>query len=242
MVGEPGLGNPQISTFRSLIVFDGHLYAPPAGQGVNFNSNKASVIMRSADPKVGGWEPACPPGFGDSTNNGIFQMAVFANHLYAGTFNHYQGYQIWRTPANGGGPCQWEKVMERGAYRGPLSQIAMAMHALDDCLYIGSSIQNGGYDRYNLVGPGSGEVVRLYADNSWDLLVGTPATPPTAANTRCLGTAPDSTTCLPVIPGAWRCIRAGCTAPPSTGASTCNIRIARHRPHAAWSRNSASST
>ncbi len=95
IVGEPGLGNPRISTFRALESFDGHLYAPPAGEGVNLNSNRASVIMRSADPKPGNWEPACEGGFGDPTNNGIFEMCVFNDHLYGGTFNHYYGYQIW---------------------------------------------------------------------------------------------------------------------------------------------------
>lgn len=178
VVSEPGLGNPRISTFRSLNVFDGHLYAPPAGEGVNFNSNRASIIMRSADPDIGKWEPACERGFGDHTNNGIFDTAVFNDHLYAGTFNHYQGYQVWKTKANGGGPCQWTKVIERGAYRGPLSQIAMALCAFNGALYVGSSIQNGGYDRYNLVGPTSGEIIRVFPDDSWELLVGTPRETP----------------------------------------------------------------
>jgi nucleoside-diphosphate-sugar epimerase len=178
VVGEPGLGNPRISTFRSLNVFDGHLYAPPAGEGVTFNSNRASIIMRSADPDVGKWEQACERGFGDHTNNGIFDTAVFNDHLYAGTFNHYHGYQVWKTKANGGGPCKWTKVLERGAYRGQLSQIAMALCPFNGALYIGSSIQNGGYDRYNLVGPASGEIVRVYPDDSWELLVGTPRETP----------------------------------------------------------------
>jgi nucleoside-diphosphate-sugar epimerase len=174
VVSEPGLGNPNISTFRALHTFDGHLFAPPAGEGVNFNSNRASVVMRSPDPRVGNWETACERGFGDHTNNGIFEMAVFNDHLYAGTFNHHYGYQVWKTKANGGGPCQWKKVLERGAYRGPLSQIAMALCPFNGALYVGSSIQNGGYDRYNLVGPASGEIIRIFPDDSWELLVGTP--------------------------------------------------------------------
>lgn len=177
-VSEPGLGNPNISTFRALVAFDGHLYVPPAGEGVTFNTNRRSVVMRSADPDVGSWEPACEPGFGDPTNNGIFEMVEFNGHLYAGTFNHYQGYQIWKTPANGGGPCRWTKVIERGAYRGPLNEIAMSLCPFDGALYVGSAIQNGGYDRYNLVGPAAGEIIRIYPDDSWDLLVGTPRETP----------------------------------------------------------------
>jgi nucleoside-diphosphate-sugar epimerase len=177
-VSEPGLGDPRISTFRSLTAFDGHLYAPPAGEGVNFNSNRRSTVMRSPDPEIGRWEPACETGFGDPTNNGIFQMAEFNDHLYAGTFNHYHGYQIWKTPANGGGPCRWTRILKRGAYRGPLSQVAMSLCPFNGALYVGSAIQNGGYDRYNLVGPASGEVIRIYPDDSWELLVGTPRETP----------------------------------------------------------------
>lgn len=175
---EPGIGNPRISTFRELVAFDGHLYAPPAGEGIQFNSNRRSVVMRSADPRPGNWEQACEPGFGDPTNNGIFMMTVAGNFLYAGTFNSYEGYQIWRTPANGGGPCEWSQVMERGAYRGPIAEIAMGLCEFNGALYVGSSIQNGGYDRTNLVGPAAGEIIRIWPDGSWDLLVGSPRDTP----------------------------------------------------------------
>jgi nucleoside-diphosphate-sugar epimerase len=189
-VSEPGIGNPEISTFRELVSFDGHLYAPPAGEGVNFNSNRRSIVMRSPDPGVGKWEVACESGFGDKSNNGIFMMTKFNDHLYAGTFNNYQGYQVWKTKANGGGPCDWKKVIERGAFRGPLSQIAMALCPFNGALYVGSSIQNGGYDRYNLVGPASGEVIRIFPDDSWELLVGTPRDTPAGREVPLSGLGP----------------------------------------------------
>src|SRR5215469_16650408 len=173
-VSEPGLGNPNISTFRALAAFDGHLYAPPAGEGVNFNSNRASVIKRSADPVQGSWESACESGFGDLTNNGIFELVIFNGHLYAGTFNHFRGYQIWKTAPSGSQPCRWVRVLDRGAGRGQLNEIAMSMCVFNGALYVGSGIQNGGYDRYNWVGPAAGEIICIYPDDSWELLVGSP--------------------------------------------------------------------
>ena len=175
---EPGIGNPMISTFRELVGFDGWLYAPPAGEGIQFNSNRTGVLKRSNDPRSRKWEVACDLGFGDPTNNGIFMMTVANGQLYAGTFNNFEGYQIWTTPPCGDGPLQWRKVISRGAYRGPLSEIAMAMVEFNGALYVGSSIQNGGYDRTNLVGPGAGEIIRIWPDDSWDLLVGTPRETP----------------------------------------------------------------
>lgn len=175
---EPGIGNDRISTFRELVSFDGYLYAPPAGEGIQFNSNRTGVIKRSRDPKPGNWEVAMDVGFGDPNNNGVFMMTQANGQLYAGTFNHFQGYQIWTTPPCGDGPLQWRKVIDRGAYRGPLSEIAMGMCEFNGALYVGSSIQNGGYDRTNLVGPGAGEIIRIWPDDSWDLLVGMPRETP----------------------------------------------------------------
>ena len=171
-VCEPGIGNPQISTFRELVGFDGWLYAPPAGEGIQFNSNRTGVLKRSNDPVTGKWEVACDLGFGDPTNNGIFMMTVANGQLYAGTFNQFEGYQIWTTPPCGDGPLKWRKVLSRGGHRGPLSEIAMGMVEFDGALYVGSSIQNGGYDRTNLVGPGAGEIIRIWPDDTWELLVG----------------------------------------------------------------------
>src|SRR5437867_10212785 len=105
-------------------------------------------------------------------------MAVFNNHLYAGTFNHYEGFQIWKTPATGKSPCRWTKVIERGAYRGPLNEVAMSLCVFDGALYVGSAIQNGGYDRTNFIGPAAAELIRIYADDSWDLVVGSPRSTP----------------------------------------------------------------
>ncbi|SIT15279.1 Nucleoside-diphosphate-sugar epimerase [Roseivivax lentus] len=175
---EPGIGNDRISTFRELVSFDGYLYAPPAGEGIQFNSNRTGVLMRSKDPKPGNWEVAGDLGFGDPNNNGIFMMTQANGQLYAGTFNHFEGYQIWTTPPCGDGPLQWRKVIDRGAHRGPLSEIAMGMCEFNGALYVGSSIQNGGYDRTNLVGPGAGEIIRIWPDDSWDLLVGMPRDTP----------------------------------------------------------------
>jgi len=175
---EPGIGNDRISTFRELVHFDGYLYAPPAGEGIQFNSSRTGVLMRSRDPRPGNWEVACDLGFGDATNNGIFMMTEANGQLYAGTFNCFEGYQIWATPPCGDGPLQWRKVIEKGAYRGPTSEIAMAMVEFNGALYVGSSIQNGGYDRTNLVGPGSGEIIRIWPDDSWELLVGSPRETP----------------------------------------------------------------
>jgi hypothetical protein len=177
-VSQPGLGNPQISTLRALVPFDGHLFVAPAGAGKAWNSTKKAIVLRSVDPVQGVWEPACAPGFGDTSNTGIFEMQVFNGCLYAGTFNNSAGYQIWKTPATGRKPCSWTKVIERGAHRGNKNEMAMSMCVFNDALYVGSGIQNGGYDRTYRVGPAASELIRIHPDGTWDLVVGDPRQTP----------------------------------------------------------------
>ncbi len=61
-----------------------------------------------------------------------------------------------------------------GAGRGALNQGAVAMHAFNGALYIGTGIQNGGYDWRNKIGPAAAEIIRLNANGSWDIVVGNP--------------------------------------------------------------------
>ena len=173
-VSEPGLGNPQISTLRALMPFDGFLYVSPTGAGKSWNASGKAIILRSADPFAGRWEVTCAPGFGDAENTGIFEMQVFNNCLYAGTFNHSTGYQVWKTPATGRQPCAWRRVTAQGAGRGNLNEMAMSMCVFNGALYVGSGIQNGGYDRTFRVGPAASELIRIHPDDTWDLIVGEP--------------------------------------------------------------------
>ena len=169
---EPGLNGLPVTTIRTLCEFKGKLYTTPAGsRGGNPNVSAHSVVYESADPTAGQWEPVSDFGFGDAGNKTVFEMCAFGDHLYVGTFN-MEGYQVWRSTCEGEKPYHWERVMERGAYRGKLNQCVLSMMPFKGALYIGSGIQGGGIDTQNKVGPAPPELVRLWPDGRWDLLVG----------------------------------------------------------------------
>jgi hypothetical protein len=168
-----GLGIEGVSSFRFLVPFRGRLYTSPVGSTQNVaNQSTFPVVLESEDPASGEWRPVSEPGFGNPDNTVIFNVAPLGDHLYASAFNHVTGFEIWRTDADGPAPYRWEKVLTSGAYRGPLNQGVGAFMAFGDALYLGTGIQDGGYDRVNKVGPAAGEIIRLYPDGSWDLLVG----------------------------------------------------------------------
>ncbi|GAX59670.1 short-chain alcohol dehydrogenases [Candidatus Scalindua japonica] len=169
---EPGLIGLPITTIRTMVQFKDCLYTTGAGsRGGQPNVSAHSIVYESKDPAKGQWEPINIFGFGEPGNKTVFEMASFGKHLYAGTFN-LEGYQIWRTSAEGKAPYKWEKFMEKGAYRGPLNQVVLSMFVFKGALYVGSAIQGGGVDRQHNIGPAPPELIRVFPDGSWDLIVG----------------------------------------------------------------------
>lgn len=172
---RPGLGRPGVSSFRFLVPFRGRLYTTLVGSTKYVvNESRYPIVFESAVPSSGTWHEASRPGFGEGGNNVIFQMAVFNDHLYAGTFNHDVGFQLWKTRAEGPRPYAWTKVIDLGAGRGNLNQGVLSMCEFNGALYIGTCIQDGGYDRAHDVGPAAGEIIRVHPDDSWQLIVGVP--------------------------------------------------------------------
>ena len=178
-------------SFRSMTPFKGRLYASPSsskprpeasghtsdGREIHVtlaNTSRASAVLCSSDPASGNWELSSLPLFGDRTNTSIFDMVACGDYLYSGAFNLRHGFQIYRTKGEGPPPHHWEKVLDMGADRGSWNQSAISMVEHRGALYIGTCVQNSGYDPVYQVGPAAGEVLRLYPDNTWDLVVGEP--------------------------------------------------------------------
>src|SRR5262249_30212034 len=141
-------------------------------------------------------------GFGDPTNLTVFELEVFDGFLYAGTLNPVHGFQVWKTSADGIPPYQWNRVITDGAYRGNLNECTASMCVFDHALYVGSSIQNGGYDRTYKVGPAPAELIRIHPDDTWDLVVGTERHTPQGLKCPISGLGPGFGTKLNVI--FWR--------------------------------------
>lgn len=169
---EPGLMGLPVTAIRTMVEFKGKLYTTPSGsRGGNPNVSSHSTVYESTNPATGNWEPVSDFGFGDPGNKTIFEMVGMGDYFYVGTLN-LEGYQIWRSTMTGSKPYVWEKVIERGAYRGKENQLACSMYPFKGALYVGSAIQGGGIDSQNNVGPAAAELIRIYPDKRWELIVG----------------------------------------------------------------------
>ncbi len=179
-ISEPGLGDSTVTSIRSIVSFKGMLFIAPTGATRDrFSGNVPDrmVVFVSRNPEDSDWELACEPFFGDRTNLGVFFMAVYNGYLYAGTANAEQGFQIWKTDAEGAPPYKWKKVLSNGGFRGKENEGVVFMAEFKGKLYVGTGII-GGYDRERNVGPASPELFRLGPDDSWELIVGEPRMTP----------------------------------------------------------------
>ena len=183
-----------VRSFRSLQVFKGRVHTSPtgsrsaAGQAQEVVGSEATIYCTD-DIRSAQWTAAGPEGFGQRGNVTVFEMAEFNDHLYAATVN-LTGMQIWKTDGEGGPPYQWRKVIDRGAWRGPLNEVGVSMHEFRGALYIGTGIANGGYHRTFNIGPASCELIRLWPDDSWDLCMGSSRLTPDGAKVPLSGYSP----------------------------------------------------
>lgn len=177
-VGPRGLAGLEVTSTRSLVPFRGMLFTSPTGAtGGRQNASGLASVLMSRDPARGDWIPVNENGFGNPRNLGVFEIAATDTHLYAGTANLGQGYEVWRTTAEGDPPFRWECMLTNGAGRGRVSQGCVSMQAFNGCMFIGSGIQKGGIDKQNKVGPAGPELIRLNPDGSHDVIMGERRTP-----------------------------------------------------------------
>jgi hypothetical protein len=176
-VTRPGIFEQPVSATRSLTSFRDRMFFSPTARrltertGGQANNAGVPTVFESRDPAAQNWTEASEPGFGDSGNLGIFTLFADNDRLYAGTFN-LSGFQIWASDCIGQAPYRWDKLVEKGAGRGPLNQAVASMASFNGAVYVGSGIQGGGNDRVNKVGPAGAEIIRLNPDASWDLIMG----------------------------------------------------------------------
>lgn len=173
-----GLGDVDVPSVRTICGLNGRVYSTPTGKNYGrgmFDDNLTDypMVFGTEDPLHGRWRPVNELGFGDPNNLSINDMAVFNGHLYAATVNKRKGFQLWKTAAEGQPPYQWTRVLEDGAYR-PISSFPSCMYVFRDALYIGCTLQRqgrGGRDRF---GPFPAEMIRIYPDDTWDIVTGEP--------------------------------------------------------------------
>lgn len=173
-VQRPPFG-PTVRAFRTVQPFGGrvHLSATAVGTAKGFNQDFASdAVIYASDDLVGApWAPTNADGFGDRNNVTVFEMGEYDGHLYAGTANPITGGELWKT-RGGELPYRWTRVFGGGAGRGLHNEVAGTLCEFKGALYVACGVINGGYHRAYKIGPAASEILRVWPDDSWELIMG----------------------------------------------------------------------
>jgi len=173
-----GLGDVDVPSARNIAELDGRMYSTPTGK--NFgrgmwddNLTDYPFVFETSDPLHGHWRPVNEAGFGDGNNHSINELVAFEGCLYAATINDRRGFQVWKTRPEGDPPYRWTRILENGAWR-PISSVPSAMKVYNGALYICATLQRQGRNGRDRFGPFPAEMIRVYTDDTWDLVSGTP--------------------------------------------------------------------
>jgi hypothetical protein len=168
---------PASWSFRPLASAHGRLYTAPVGTvdgSIVARNRAASATIYRTELNAGAapaWTPVSDPGFGDPTNVAIFEVERFDGGLYAGTLNPSKGFQVWKL-ALSGSQRRWQRVVSDGAFRGNANESVASMTAFKGALFVGTGIQGLGFGRGGRRGPTAAELIRIWPDDSWELVVG----------------------------------------------------------------------
>jgi hypothetical protein len=119
---------------------------------------------------------------GPGRNVAVVSMVSLNGYLYVGTQNDEAGFQLFRSNAaspDDPQPGEWTRIIEYGA--GDMANTrALTMTAFRDTLYVGTSMFPVTSNAPYLLPAKGCELLRVAADDTWELLVGdiTPQIPP----------------------------------------------------------------
>ncbi len=148
--------NADHGSYRSPVAYNGMLFTL-SGTVEGYGS-----LIASANPSQGdnAWFLAAP------ANMYFYELAVFNGSLYLGAFDPANGYGVFKTNAQGSPPYALQLIVPPGAgliYPVPsASVVSMFVHY--GRLYVGTST--------------FAEMVRINADDTWDLVMGAPRLDP----------------------------------------------------------------
>jgi hypothetical protein len=154
-------------SYRGLTVFKNKLYVIAIGR-----VGQETHLIEFIDPAAGEYRVVNPPNFGDPVNVSAFDLAVFKGYLYVGTATTDAGFQLLKTQAAGQPPYQFKTVLTKGAYRGSRNQNIVSMQPFKDALYVGTGINFVALDFFPGVEAAAAELLRVHADDSWEIVCG----------------------------------------------------------------------
>jgi hypothetical protein len=149
------LGDVTSDCFRSMESYKGRLYV------VACHIWGSGPLLEATDPRGGNdsFRYVTAPGVQ------VFSVQEFNGYLYLGLQDDVNGYSVVKMTAEGNPPYSLTPVVTNGGFVQPASAAAVSMAVFNGSLYVGTGSPALG---------APGDLIRINADDSWDLLMGAP--------------------------------------------------------------------
>jgi hypothetical protein len=184
------------STRAMVIHTNGKLYMSAVDEA---SPIQPAVIYEYIPPDIlfpnGRWEPVTAdpsnPLFiqGKNPSGQVMMMASFKGHLYAATTNLAEGFELWKTEGAEPKMNEWKLVIDKGA-GDALNIIPLTLGIFRDYLYVGAIMFPLLAEQpMNLSAFKPFDVVRIDAQDHWQLVIGGKPKKPTNPTTGTRGKA-----------------------------------------------------
>jgi len=146
-----------------------HAFCPPPVPGLSLNLPASGGLCQLTSLEQTNLQDAVPPEVCADPHR-ISQVLMVDQQIYMAITDPVQGFQLWVSQPGNITPYTWRQVIAQGAYRYSQNQRVMAMVAFQGDVYL-------------LAGPrqpteagafASPELLRVYPDDSWDVIIGNP--------------------------------------------------------------------
>lgn len=146
-----------------------HGFCPPPVPGLTLSRPASGGLCQLTSLEQPNLQDGVPPEVCADPSR-ICQVLMVDQRLYMALADPVQGFQLWVSQPGNITPYTWRQVIGQGAYRYSQNQRVTAMVAFQGDVYL-------------LAGPGqpteagavaSPELLRVYPDNSWDVIIGNP--------------------------------------------------------------------
>lgn len=160
-------GITQGTSSRSMMIYKNKIYLAVMSD----DKQLPSLLYSSKDPELFGWTLETPQGEeGKNPIGTIWSMTSFNNHIYVGTSSK-DGFMVWRTNSDLPKADDWKLVIDKGA-GDAANDTPISLIEFKDNLYIGTAYNTFNFMSYIL--PKGAEIIRLYKDDKWEVVVGGP--------------------------------------------------------------------
>ncbi|HEY9878342.1 MAG TPA: hypothetical protein V6D29_07790 [Leptolyngbyaceae cyanobacterium] len=151
---------------QQFLYAEGHIYALWAHQRVQLEPSQMTLSYAPliGPQGLGDWQTLELPQ-ADGMSHATSVLAYWNNRLYAAISNEVAGFELW---CKEGVMDPWQKIHDQGLYRYCLNAQVRFLVSFKEALYLATdSVPDNVYSN-------GFELIRLYPDNDWDLMVGMP--------------------------------------------------------------------